>query len=56
MPGYLGDKEIMVVHHLANMKEQCNIYTIKTTLKQYFTPDTVENAQKLGFKPCPYCN
>ena len=56
MPGYLGDKETMVVHHLANMKKQCNIYAIKISLKQYFTPDTIENAQKSGFSSCQYCN
>lgn len=56
MPGYLGDKETMVVHHLANMKKQCNVYAIKISLKQYFTPDTIENAQKSGFRSCQYCN
>jgi len=56
MPGYLGDKEVMTVHHLANMQKECNVYQIKTNFKQYFTPDTIENAKHAGFKPCQHCN
>jgi len=55
MLGYLGDKETMIVHHLDNRKKECDIYAIKIILKQYFTPDTIENAQKSGFRPCQYC-
>ena len=56
MPGYLGDRESMVVHNLADMKPECNIYNVQKQNKQYFTPDTIENAQKAGFSPCKFCN
>lgn len=56
MSGYLGNTEDMIVHHLALMKPECNIYNIKKEARQYFTPDTFETAKKLGFSPCPHCN
>ena len=56
MPGYLGDKKIMVVHHLANKQNECDIYHIEKSEKQYFTPDLLENAITLGFSPCKWCN
>ena len=56
MPGYLGDKETMIVHHLANIQKECNIYDIKINQREYFTPDTIETTQQLGFKQCKYCN
>ena len=56
MPGFLGNKETIVVHHLANMVTNCEIYQIKNQKRQYFTPDSLENATELGYKPCKYCN
>ena len=56
MPGFLGDKETMIVHHLAKMVVSCEIYKIKHNKKQYFTPDSLEIASELGFSPCKYCN
>lgn len=55
MPGYMGDKENMVVHHLANMKKECDIYQIKTNNRQYFTPDSLKTAVDLGFTSCKFC-
>ena len=56
MSGYLGDKETKLVHHLGNMQDECNIYNIGMGDRQYFTPDSLETAKNLGFKPCPECN
>ena len=56
MAGYLGDKKTMIVHHLGNKQKECNIYHVEKIHKQYFTPDLLENAVALGFKPCKWCN
>ena len=55
MPGYLGDKEKMIVHHLAYMSPKCNVYKIKILQRQYFTPDSKITAVSLGFQLCPFC-
>lgn len=55
MAGYMGDKSNMMVHHLAVMKEECNIYEVKKDNKQYFVPDILDQAKKEGFVPCKYC-
>ncbi|MCA9827320.1 MAG: hypothetical protein KC444_02870 [Nitrosopumilus sp.] len=55
MAGYLGNRADMMVHHLAAMKEECNIYEVKKDNKRYFVPDTLEQAEKEGFTPCRYC-
>jgi hypothetical protein len=55
MPGFLGDKQNNIVHHLANMKEECQIVNIGLKDKQYFTPDTLENAKAKNFSPCKLC-
>ena len=55
MPGFLGDKQNNIVHHLANMKEECQIINIGLKDKQYFDPDTLENAQAQNFSPCKLC-
>jgi hypothetical protein len=56
LPGYLGDKLTNVVHHLANMKKECKIVEVKINDKQYFDPDTLENAKSKNFSPCSLCN
>jgi len=56
MPGFLGDKKTNVVHHLGNMKKECKITDVKINDKQYFDPDTLENAKSKNFSPCPLCN
>lgn len=56
MPGYLGNKKTMIVHNLGNMQSKCSVYEININEREYFTPDTLENSQKLGFSPCPFCN
>ena len=56
MPGFLGDKKTMIVHHLANKQRECNIYEIEKSQSQYFTPDLLDNAKTLGFCPCKWCN
>jgi len=55
MVGYLGNKLDMMVHHLAVMKEDCNIYGIKKGDKHYFVPDTLDQAKKEGFASCKHC-
>ncbi|MCE2505545.1 MAG: hypothetical protein J4F36_03520 [Nitrosopumilaceae archaeon] len=55
MAGYLGDNKTMIVHHLACKQKKCDIYNIEKKNRQYFAPDTLENAQSLGFTPCKYC-
>lgn len=56
LSGYLGDKKTMIVHHLANKKQECNVYYIEQSQRQYFTPDLLDNAKTLGFSPCKWCN
>ena len=56
MAGYLGDKKTMIVHHLGNKQKGCDIYHVKKINSQYFTPDLLENAVSMGFKPCKWCN
>lgn len=55
MSGYLGDKSKMYVHHLANMKSECDIYNIKINDREYFTPDTLDNAKSKKYEFCKYC-
>jgi hypothetical protein len=55
MAGYLGNKLDMIVHHLAVMTHECNIYEIKKQDSVYFTPDILDHARKEGFVPCKYC-
>lgn len=56
MSGYLGDKKTLIVHHLANMQKECDIYHIEKPQRQYFTPDLLEKAISLGFSACKWCN
>ena len=55
MAGFLGDKQTHLVHHLANIKKECKIVEMKLTDRQYFTPDTLENAKGLNFSSCVWC-
>jgi hypothetical protein len=55
MAGYLGDKQTTLVHHLANMKKECKIVEMKLQDRQYFTPDTLENAKSMNFSSCMWC-
>jgi hypothetical protein len=55
MAGYLGDKRTNLVHHLANMKIECKIVDMKLKDRQYFTPDTLENAKNSNFSECLWC-
>ena len=55
MPGYLGNKSNMIVHHLAVMKPECRIYDVRIGDRVYFVPDTLDQARKEGFVPCKYC-
>ena len=55
MAGFLGDKQTTLVHHLANMKKECKIVEMKLKDRQYFTPDTLENAKSMNFSSCMWC-
>ncbi len=55
MSGFLGDKSKKTVHHLANMRPECDIYHIEMKDREYFTPDTIENAKSKGYKSCELC-
>ena len=55
MAGFLGDKQTNFVHHLGNMKRECNIVEIKIINRQYFTPDTLDNAKRHNFSSCKWC-
>jgi len=55
MPGYLGNKSEMIVHHLAVMKNECKIVDVKINDRVYFVPDNLEQTKKEGFSPCKYC-
>ncbi|NNL58242.1 MAG: hypothetical protein HKP31_02075 [Nitrosopumilus sp.] len=55
MAGYLGNKSDMIVHDLANMIPDCQIYYVKKEDKTYFVPDSLEIAIKEKFSPCQHC-
>ncbi len=55
MIGFLGDKQTNLVHHLDNLKKECKIVEMKLTDRQYFTPDTLENAKSQNFTSCKRC-
>lgn len=55
MVGLLGDKKSNIVHHLVNMKKECKIVEMKLIDRQYFTPDTLENAKSKNFASCEWC-
>lgn len=55
MGGFLGDKSKMQVHNLANMKPECDVYDIKMKDREYFTPDTLENAESKKYESCKFC-
>jgi len=55
LPGYLGNKSGMVLHHLAKMTSNCRIYDIRIENRVYFTPDTLGHARKEGFVSCKHC-
>ena len=55
MAGFLGDKQTTLVHPLANMKKKCKILEMKLQDRQYFTPDTLENAKSMNFSSCIWC-
>ena len=56
MAGFLGDKQTHLVHHLAYMEKECKIIEMKIIDRQYFTPDTLENAKSMNFSSCMWCN
>jgi hypothetical protein len=55
LPGYLGNKSDLIVHHLAVMTPKCRIYEIVIGDRVYFTPDTLDQARKEGFTSCKNC-
>lgn len=55
MPGFLGDRKHMVVHHLAKKQSSCNIYEIQKSDRRYFTPDVISTAIDQGYIQCPFC-
>jgi hypothetical protein len=55
MAGYMGDKENMIVHHLAMMSLDCRIYAIEKENMLYFIPDTFEQANIEGYLNYIYC-
>ena len=55
MRGFLGDKSKKIVHHLANKNSECDIYYIKMKDREYFTPDTLDNAKSKDYESCKFC-
>jgi hypothetical protein len=55
LAGYLGNRSNRIVHHLGNMKKECEIYQMKMQDREYFTPDTIENAKSKNFVECKFC-
>lgn len=55
MAGYLGDAKKNMVHHLAAITSECEVYYIKKQHRKYFQPDTLEQAMKEGFLSCKWC-
>ena len=51
----MGDKATMIVHHLANMKPECDVYYIEMKDREYFTHDTLENAKSKKYESCEFC-
>jgi len=53
---YLGDAATKTVHDLLREKQECQALEIIAKGKgERFTPDRLEYALSVGYKPCPYC-
>lgn len=58
---YIGDlrSKEKIVHDFAFQKESvlrdCNLRELTTEHLQLFDPDTLDQAKKQGFHPCPHC-
>jgi len=56
---FIGDSSKKIVHDTLYEKKyligECKIDEIKTKNIKTFSPDTLEQAKKEGFKPCEYC-
>ena len=55
MPGYFGDKSTGIVHLLSEMTSECKIGKVKLKDREYFTPDTLANAESQDFSKCKWC-
>ena len=55
MAGYLENKSDMIVHHLATIIPNCEIYYAKKEDKTCFVPDMFEEAIKEKFTPYLQC-
>ena len=56
MAGYLENKSDMIVHHLATIIPNCEIYYAKKEDKTCFVPDMLEEAIKEKFTLCLHCH
>ncbi len=56
---FIGDTSKNIVHDTLFEKEhiigQCKIDEIKEECVRTFSPDTLDQAKKEGYKPCKYC-
>lgn len=53
---YLGDAATKTFHDLLRETEECNALEIIAKGKgERFTPDRLEFALSVGYKPCPHC-
>jgi len=46
---------MMIIHHLGNKQNECDIYTVEKKNRPYFVPDTIEIAKSSGFTAWKYC-
>jgi methylphosphotriester-DNA--protein-cysteine methyltransferase len=52
---FVGDRRWGVVHEWLFKKAECQIGEIPTEALEFFSPDTLEEAEAKGFRPCPHC-
>ena len=56
---YIGDTSKNIVHDTPFEKKyiigDCKIDEIKEECRRTFSPDSLEQAKKEGYKPCKYC-
>ncbi len=52
---FVADRRWGVVHEWLFKKDACGIGEIPTEALEFFSPDTLEEAEAKGFTACPHC-
>ncbi len=52
---FVGNRKAMSVHEWFFRTPECGIEEIPAEVLEFFSPDTLEAAEAMGFNPCPHC-